>query len=133
MNTINSESDNKLKIAESYYSALLAKDFNRMTNYLHENVHFIGPLAEMHGREAVVSAAKNLSQILQAIHIRSRFVANNQIMLVYDFMFSTLALKLRAAVLMEFTGQFISKIELFYDGRPFTERRDKIFKAPTSS
>jgi hypothetical protein len=30
--------------------------------------------------------------------------------------------KLRAAVLMEFTDQLISKIELFYDGRPFEKK-----------
>jgi len=34
-------------------------------SYLHDKVHFIGPLAEMHGKESVVLAAKNLSQILQ--------------------------------------------------------------------
>lgn len=127
MNTTNSESGNNLKSAESYYNAMLAKDFDKMASYLHDNVHFIGPLAEMHGKDAVVSAAKNLSQILGDIKIRSKFAHQNQIMFVYDFMFPAPITCLRAAVLMEFTNQLISKIELFYDGRPFEEKKSEIF------
>ena len=127
MNTINSESDNNLKVAENYYSAMLEKDFDTMKSYIHENVHFIGPLAEMHGKYAVVSAAKNLSQILGDIKIRSKFASGNQIMFAYDFIFPEPIGKLRAAVLMEFMNQLISKIELFYDGRPFEEKKSEIF------
>lgn len=122
MNTVGSRSDNNLKIAENYYGAMLKKDFDMMSSYLHDNIHFIGPLAEMHGKDAVVSAAKNLSQILGDIKIRSKFAYQNQIMFAYDFMFLQAFGKLRAAVLMEFTDHLISKIELFYDGRPFEER-----------
>jgi hypothetical protein len=71
MNTRNSDSDNNLKVAENYYNAMLAKDFDKMASYLHDNVHFIGPLAEMHGKDAVVTAAKNFGGILQDIQIRS--------------------------------------------------------------
>jgi len=127
MNTTNSEGDNNLKSAENYYSAMFAKDFDKMASYLHDNVHFIGPLAEMHEKEAVVSAAEALSKILDDIKIRSKFAHKNQIMLAYDFMFPEPIGKLRAAVLMEFTDQLISKIELFYDGRPFEEKKSEIF------
>lgn len=118
MNTRNSESDN-IKVAESYYNAMLKKDFDTMSSYLHEDVYFIGPLGEMQGKDAVVSAAKNLSQILQGIDIRSKFKTDNEIMFAYDFMFPEPIGKLRAAVLMEFSDKQISKIELFFDGRPF--------------
>jgi hypothetical protein len=127
MNTTNSESDNNLKSAENYYNSMLVKDFDKMASYLHDNIHFIGPLAEMHGKEAVVLAAKNLSQILGDIQIRSKFAHENQIMFVYDFMFPAPIGKLRAALLMEFTNQLISKIELLYDGRPFEEMKSEIF------
>jgi hypothetical protein len=33
----------------------------------------------------------------------------------------------RAAVLMEFTDQLISKIELFYDVSPFEKKKSEIF------
>lgn len=127
MNTTNSEIDNNLKFAENYYNAMLAKDFDKMTSYLHNEVHFIGPLAEMHGKEAVVSAAKNFGGILQDIQIRSRFSSGNQIMFVYNMIVPAPIGKFRAAVLMEFTDQLISKIELFYDASPFEEKKSEIF------
>ena len=127
MNTIHAENNINLNIAENYYRAMLAKDFNSMASYLHENVHFIGPLAEMRGKDAVVSAAKNLSQILQNIHIRSKFADSNQIMFAYDFTFPAPINCLRAAVLMDFTDKLISRIELFYDSKPFIEKKNEIF------
>lgn len=129
MNTTNSESDNNLKVAENYYSAMLKKDFDTMASYLHDNVHFIGPLAEVHEKDAVVSAIKNLSQILGLydIKIRSKFAYQNQIMFAYDFMFPEPIGKLRAAVLIEITSQLISKIELFFDGRQLEGKKSEIF------
>ncbi len=127
MSTINIKNENIVHLAESYYRAMLAKDFDSMGSYLHDNVHFIGPLAEMRGKESVVLAAKNLSKILTEINIRSKFLSGNQVMLVYDFLFSTLNLNLRSAGLLDFTNGKISKIELFYDGRPFEKKKDEIF------
>lgn len=127
MNTTNFESDNNLKSAENYYNAMLAKDFDKMTSYLRDNVHFIGPLAEMHGKDAVVLAAKNFGGILQDIQIRSRFSSGNQIMFAYDMIVPAPIGKFRAAVLMEFTDRLISKIELFYDASPFEEKKSEIF------
>lgn len=119
--------DNNLKIAENYYDTMLKKDFDTMASYLHKDVHLISPLAEIRGKEEVVLAAKNLSQLLQEIQIRSKFASNNQIMLAYDFIFPDPIGFLRAAVLMEFNNELIFKIELFYDGRPFVEKRNEIF------
>ncbi len=127
MNTTNFESDDNLRSAENYYNSMLEKDFDKMESYLHDNVLFIGPLAEMHGKDSVVLAAKNLSKILGDIKIRSKFAHENQIMFAYDFMFPAPIGKLRAAVLMEFTDQLISKIELFYDGKPFEKKKSEIF------
>lgn len=117
-----------LNLAESYYNAMLTKDFDKMAGYLHDNVHFIGPLAEMQGKDAVVTAAKNFGGILQDIQIRSRFTAGNQIMFAYDMVVPAPIGKFRAAVLMEFTDGFISKIELFYDASPFQEKKSEIFE-----
>lgn len=117
-----------LSLASSYYNAMLAKDFDKMASYLHDNVHFIGPLAEMYGKNAVVTAAKNFGGILQDIQIRSRFADGDQIMFAYDMVVPAPIGKFRAAVLMEFTEQRISKIELFYDASPFQEKKSEIFE-----
>lgn len=128
MNTSVFESNNNLTIAESYYNAMLAKNFDKMASYLHNNLHFIGPLAEMHGKEAVVTAAQNFGRILQDIQIRSRFASGNQIMFAYDMILPAPIGKFRAVVLMEFTNGLISKIELFYDASPFEEKKNEIFE-----
>lgn len=128
MNTKPLEVNKNLMIAEGYYSAILAKDFNKVATYLDDKVQLISPLAEIHGKEAVISAAKNLSLVLSDIKIRAKFTHQNQIMLAYDFMFPAPLGTLRSAVLMEFANQLISKIELFYDGRPFAEKKDEIFE-----
>ncbi|RUP42048.1 MAG: nuclear transport factor 2 family protein [Acinetobacter sp.] len=122
-----------LDLAESYYNAMLAKDFDKMAGYLHNNVHFIGPIAEMHGKESVVAAAKNFGGILQDIQIRSRFVAGDQIMFAYDMVVPAPIGKFRAAVLMELKDLLISKIELFYDASPFQEKKSEIFEANSQS
>ncbi len=127
MNTTAYKNDSNLAIAETYYDEMLQKNFNAMKKCLHHDVHFISPLTEIHGQDAVVEAAKNLSKILINIKIRSKFDSGNQIMFAYDFLFPEPIGKLRAAVLMDFTNKLISKIELFYDGRPFTEKKNEIF------
>lgn len=127
MNTINYENKSNLAIAENYYHQMLKKNFDAMEKCLHPDVQFIGPLAEMSGKAAVVIAAKNLSQILGDIKIRAKFASDNQTMFAYDFMFPHSIGKLRAAVLMEFANHLISKIELFYDGTPFIEKKNEIF------
>ena len=124
MNTSYNDKNSHLDIAEKYYAHMLNKNFDNMAECLHPDVIFIGPLAKMSGKEAVVSAAKNLSQILKSIEIRSKFSSGNQIMLAYDFMFPAPIEKLRAAVLMDYKNDQISKIELFYDGRPFEQKKN---------
>lgn len=128
MDTTNSQGDDNLKFAENYYNAMLTKDFDKMASHLHDNVHFIGPLAEMHGKEQIVTAAKNFGGILQDIQIRSRFASHDQIMFAYDMVVPAPISKFRAAVLMEFTDRLISKIELFYDASPFQEKKREIFE-----
>lgn len=127
MNTTVTETDSNLAIAETYYHEMLAKNFDLMGKCLHSDVHFIGPLAELSGKNAVVEAARKLSGLLDDIEIRARFSTGDQIMLAYDFKFHMPVGKLRAAVLMTFQNKLISRIELFYDGRPFAEKKDEIF------
>ena len=79
------------------------------------------------GKDAVVLAAKNFGNLLQDIQIRSRFSSDHQIMLAYDLTLPLPIGQFRAAVLMDFTDELISKIEMFYDARPFEEMKTAIF------
>lgn len=119
MESIDSSPENYLTLAENYYKAMLEKDFDKMASYLQDDVYFLSPLAEMHGKERVVFAAKGLSEILKNILFRGKFSTSNQIMFAYDFIFQEPIGELRSAALIEFTNNLISRIELFFDGRPF--------------
>jgi hypothetical protein len=129
MNTINfSDKDtNNLTLAENYYYHMLHKNFDAMDKCLHPDVHFISPLAEMSGKNLVVDAAQNLRKILNDIKMRARFSNNHQVMFVYDFFFPEPIGTLRSSGLIELKEHLISKIELFYDARPFVEKKHDIF------
>jgi hypothetical protein len=116
-----------IQSAENYYSAMLSKDYAQMASYLHDQIHIISPLAEIQGKDAAVLADKNFGNILQDIQIRSRFSAEDQIMLAYDLTLPLPIGTFSAAVLMEFTDELISKIEMFYDARPLEDMKTAIF------
>lgn len=129
MNTIHSEDEKNLTVAIDYYYSMLSKDFDTMISCLSNDIHLISPLAQMHSKEEVVTAAKKLAEILQDIKIRSRFASNNQVMLAYDMMFPESMGDFRSAVLMDFKNSKIEKIELFYDGRLFETKKNELFEA----
>lgn len=127
MKTTIQQQENHLKLAETYYQHILQKNVDAIAACLHPNVHFISPLAELSEKAAVLEAAKNLGNILTDIIIHAKFNNDNQVILVYDFMFPAPIGKLRAAGLIGFNDNLISKIELFYDGRPFEDMKNQIF------
>lgn len=120
MNTIlNTIAQANLKAALNYYGAMQAKDFDTMASYLCDEVCLISPLAEINGKEEVLQAAKNFGGMLKEIHIRANFARDNQAMLAYDMIVPEPALQFRAATLMDFENNKITRIELFYDARAF--------------
>lgn len=118
--------DNKA-IAVAYYTAMKEKNVAGCEVLLHEDVQFVGPLATMIGKPAVVSAIKNFAAILKDINIRAAFGTEDQAMLAYDMVFPEPIGNLRAATLMNIKDGLIVKLELFYDARPFEKKREEIF------
>ncbi|GFR05453.1 snoaL-like domain-containing protein [Trichonephila clavata] len=116
-----------LNKAESYYMAMYTKSFDEMSSYIHPHVCFIGPLATFNGKESVVEAAKNFSMFFRRLTIRERFISGNKVMLVLDFDCSDPVGTLRGASFLSFGDGLISRIELFYDARPFEKKKDEIF------
>lgn len=111
--------DAHIQLIEKYYDAIVQKDFDAASSYLSENVLYINPLAELQGREAVISSAKKLSAGLESITIRSTFSSNNQVMLACDFYCNAPIGKVRAAVLVDFSNNLINRMELFFDSQLF--------------
>lgn len=122
MNSNILNSTNNLASAENYYNAMKEKNFTQMAIYLHKNVQLVSPLAQIHGKEAVVIAAENFGKILQDIKIRAKFAAGPQIMLAYNMTLPEPIGNFPAAVLMDFLDNLIVKIELFYDPGPILRK-----------
>ncbi|MEI8300832.1 MAG: nuclear transport factor 2 family protein [Chlamydiota bacterium] len=118
---------NNAEIGVAYYKAMEAKDMGRLEKYLHPDIVFIGPLAEVKGKEAVLAAAKGFSSFLKKITIRSTFSSETQAMLAYDMDCPEPIGSFRAATLMNFQKGLIIKLELFYDAAPFQVKKEEIF------
>ncbi len=125
--TLNTVEQANLKAALSYYKAMKAKDFDTMASYLGDEICLVSPLVEINRKEDVLGAAKNFGGILIDIQIRSKFSDNDQVMLAYDMIMSEYIGKFRAAALMGFKNNKITRIELFYDARAFEVKKDYIF------
>jgi SnoaL-like domain len=106
-------------IAEAYYQAMKARDVQALSKYLDDSVHFIGPLGEIKGKEAVVDAIGKFISFFKDLSVRSKAGTDDQAITVYDVEFPSPIGKVRTAVLMDFKEGLITRYELFFDGRSF--------------
>lgn len=114
--------ENTLASAEAYYKAMANKDLSGMAECLHPHVRFLGPLADITGKDAVLEGAKGVLSFFQNLTIRAKFSSETQAMIAYDLDCSLPIGLLRVASLLTFEDNLISRIELFFDARPFEKR-----------
>jgi len=113
--------------AVAYYQAMHNKDLAVMEKSLHPDVHLIGPLAELTGKEAVLNSVKHFLSLFKTLTIRARCGDGDQVMLAYDLECPAPIGRFRGAALLTFKDGLIRHYELFYDARPFEKKRDEIF------
>lgn len=118
---------NNINIAIGYYTAMSERNIEKLAGFLHQDVTFVGPLAQMSGKEAVVQSVKNFSAFFNTLTIRTQFGSDHQAMLVYDLEFPAPIGSCHASVLLDIKDSLITRIELFYDARPFEIKKDAIF------
>lgn len=117
-----------ITIAQNYYTAMGEKNIEEVGKYLHPDVRFIGPLAEMTGKEGVLAAAKGFLMFFKSLTIRATFGSGDQVMMAYDLDSPAPIGKFRVAALLTIKEDLITQIELFYDARPFEMNKGDIFK-----
>jgi len=117
--------------AEAYYEAMNDKDLAGVARHLHPDVRFVGPMADLVGKEAVLEAAKRFVTLIKSLRVRAKFGSDDTAMLAYDVDFGEPIGICRTAVLMTFKQGLIASIELFYDARPFEKnlKKDAIFSS----
>jgi ketosteroid isomerase-like protein len=116
-----------MAIAQGYYTAMAGKDAAGLEQYLHPAVHFVSPLAELHGKEDVFAAVKGFMGAFQSLTIRASFASETQAMLAIDTLFPAPIGNLRTASLVTIQDGLITKIELFYDGKQLERKSAEIF------
>ena len=110
-------SQNNLAVAESYYKALSEKNVAGMEKYLHPDVQFFSPAANLSGKAAVLQAAEKLIKTFASLSIRAKFGSGEQAVLILDLNYPEPVGHLPSASLLTFNNGLIKKIELFLDGR----------------
>ena len=109
-------------LAEAYYKSMNDKDLPGTAKYLHPDVHFLTPFADIRGKEAVLGAIKGFLSYLKNLTVRSKFEFGDQLTLVYDGDYSEPIGTVRTAALMTFKDDLIIDVELFFDARSFEKK-----------
>ncbi|MFZ0565977.1 MAG: nuclear transport factor 2 family protein [Chlamydiales bacterium] len=121
-----------LVLAEEYYKLVGEKNSEEIKKYLHPDVELYGPMAIVKGKEAVFEATSNFMRMFESLKIRTKLGSKEQAMVVYDSDIPGIAKSFPGASLLSFRDGLISKIELFYDGSRFIEKREEIFSQASS-
>ncbi|MEX2304844.1 MAG: nuclear transport factor 2 family protein [Waddliaceae bacterium] len=114
-------------LAEEYYKLVGEKNAEEVKKFLHPSVEFFGPLAKLKGREAVLEATCNFMNMFKSLKIRAKFGAGEQAMIVYDVDIPGIMEAFPGASLLTFRDGQVVRIELFYDGSRFVEKKEEIF------
>jgi ketosteroid isomerase-like protein len=117
--------------AEAYYRAMNDKDAGGVARHLHPDVQFVGPMATLAGKDAVLEAAKRFMSLIKEIRIQAELASEDQVMLTYDGDFGEPIGICRTAVWMTLRDDLIARIEIFFDARPFEKnlKKDSTFSS----
>lgn len=103
---------------EAYCKAIETKDASHLRPYLHPEVSFSSPMAQVVGKEVYLEKLGGFLAFAKKVVIRTRFLSDNQLAIFYDTELPNVE-KCPAAALIAFEGGLACAIELFFDGRPF--------------
>jgi ketosteroid isomerase-like protein len=114
-----------VNLAKAYYQAMGNKDTAGVAELLHSDVHLIGPLGELAGKEKVLQAVTEFTALLKSLRVHASFGSKDQAMVNYDVDFGQPFGICRSASLITFQDNLIARLELFYDARPFEKNAAK--------
>lgn len=113
--------------AIEYYKLVGEKNEQGIRKYLHQDVELFGPLATLKGKEAVFHATCNFMKTFKSLTIQAKFGEGDQAMIVYNVDIPGIAEDFPGASLLTFQEDLIVRIQLFYDGSRFLDKREEIF------
>lgn len=114
-------SEPTLNIVQAYLGAWQRKDVAAIAELLDADVHFVGPMMDVSGRDRVIASTERIMSMLREFRVRYTFVSGDRAMFTYDFICDPPIGTCRTAEMIEIKGGRIHAIELFYDARPFEQ------------
>lgn len=118
---------NTTRLAEMYYTYVGEKNFDGVAGLLHQQVELFSPLAAVHGKDAVFKATCNYMSVLTKLVIREKFGEGDKAVIIYNVDIANVTEDFPAVSFLTFKDGLIIRIELFYDARLFTEKKEEIF------
>jgi hypothetical protein len=104
-------------IAEAYFDAWKADDFDTFRSLLADDVEFIGPLAHLEDADACVAGIERMSKLKTDIVVRKRFVDGADVLTWFD-LHTTAADPLPTANWSHVENGKITTIRVAFDARP---------------
>lgn len=112
-------SEKNVTLAVAYYKAMGDKNLTIMEQLLHPDVRYLGPLADITGKDVYLESMKKIFfPSFTKLTIRTQFGFGEQAMLVFDLDCPAPVGTMRMAVLIGFKDGLISRLEAFFDPRP---------------
>ncbi|CAM5637183.1 hypothetical protein GCM10010230_25970 [Streptomyces narbonensis] len=72
------------ELAETYFTAWEAGDFDTVRGLLAEDVDFVGALGTASGAEAALAGLKGLGQVLEKIDVKARVAEGGEVITWFD-------------------------------------------------
>lgn len=111
-----------IELARKFYTAMSEKNPIGLEKYLHNDIVFFAPLAQTQGKDAYLKNAKRFMGFFSSLTIRTICTSGNEATVVYDLNFPETIGNVPTVALMNFSDGVITRIELFYDARPFDKK-----------
>lgn len=118
----------KHSMIEEYYNAVLQKDMEKVESFLHQEIAFKSPFAQIAGKEGVLEAIKGFSEVAEEITFRKVLGDNEMELAAYDLKVKNSKQKNPAAIQITKKDGLIHQLELFFDARPYNQEVvDKVY------
>lgn len=105
------------ELAERYFEAWLANDIDALAEWTHDNITFHGPLAQLSGRDEVLSGLKGLASVTEQISIDKRISSEKDVITWFTLDVQDSA-GLQVANWCEVVDGRISHVHVTFDPRP---------------
>ncbi|MFF0549446.1 nuclear transport factor 2 family protein [Streptomyces sp. NPDC004311] len=105
------------ELAETYFTAWEAGDFDALRGVLAEDVDFVGPLGKASGAEEALAGLKGLGQVLERIDVKVRVAEGDEVITWFDLC-TSVAPPAPTANWMRVEDGKVTRIRVTFDPRP---------------